>query len=94
MSRRDTWASWFPVLLKYTGLGMTVAQGIFWALTALLTGKGVYEPAMLLAFGSMYGVGEGADALRDLSTSKPTPADLCPKPPVISDSSSPCTEET
>lgn len=59
--------AWFPVALRYTGLAGVIFGALFWAATHLLTGQGVVEPSLLALFGSMLGLGEVADAFRELN---------------------------
>ncbi len=79
MSRRDSLLAWFPVVLKYTGIGMTILITLFWGLTYLISGQGVIEPALLAAFGSMYAVGEGSDAIRELKGPGPGASSTAPE---------------
>lgn len=76
MTQRDSLLAWFPVVLKYTGLGMTILMALFWAATFLITGSGAVEPALLALFGSMVGIGEAADAIRDFGLGRPNAADV------------------
>ncbi len=60
MTRRDSWLAWFPVALRFTGLAGVVFVAGVWLVTNRI------EPSLLALFGSMVGIGEGADAVRDL----------------------------
>lgn len=64
---RDSLLSWFPVALRYAGLAGVIFVAVVWLLTNRL------EPALLGLFGSMLGLGEGVDALKELSRSRSQP---------------------
>jgi hypothetical protein len=66
--RRDTLASWFPVVLRYSGLIMAF---VFVPLVWLLTGR--IEPLLLTAGCTAAGLGEAADAVRELAATKREP---------------------
>lgn len=59
---RESMLSWFPVALRYGGLVGVLFVAVVWLLTNRL------EPALLAMFGSMVGIGEAGDAIRELST--------------------------
>jgi hypothetical protein len=62
--------AWFPTALKWTGLVATVAFGVVWLVTALLGDALSPPPALLAAFGTMFGVGMGGEAYRELGKGK------------------------
>lgn len=53
---------WIPVILGAVGI---VFLTIFWAFT------GRIEPSLLALFGSLVGISEGVNAMRDLKNPKP-----------------------
>lgn len=59
--------SWFPVAMRFTGLLGVVFVAAVWLLTNRV------EPSLLALFGSMVGIGEGADAIRELGNRPPPP---------------------
>lgn len=61
MDRRSSLLEWFPVLTRYGGLTGVAFVVAFWALTNR------FEPTLLAFFGGMIGLGEGVDALKELS---------------------------
>lgn len=73
---RQTLSDWFPVVLRYVGLSVAF---VFVPVVWLLTGR--IEPLLLTAGCTAAGLGEGADALRDLARSKAAPPQTPRKPP-------------
>lgn len=77
MTKRDSWLSWFPVALRFTGLAGVVFVAGVWLVTDRI------EPSLLALFGSMVGIGEGADAVRDLvaaSADRAKAQEVSPRP--------------
>lgn len=71
---RQSLSDWFPVVLKYVGLFTAfVFTPTFWAVTVLVTGQGRLEPLILGAGLTAAGVGEGADAMRQLAAARQPP---------------------
>ena len=65
--KRESLDAWFPTVLKWTGLLGTVLLALLWAVTATLLPPAVAPPAALLAaFGTMFGVGQGTEAIREI----------------------------
>lgn len=60
MDRRSL-LEWFPVINRYGGILGVVFVAVVW----LVTNR--FEPGLLAFFGGMIGLGEGVDALKDLS---------------------------
>lgn len=69
---RESLLSWFPVALRFTGLAGVLFVAVVWLLTNRL------EPALLGLFGSMLGLGEGVDALKELAASRTPPPPSVP----------------
>ncbi len=67
---RESLAAWFPIVLRYGGLaGCLLFVPIVWLLTGRLAGE------LIGMFTAMWGLGEGADALREFSRSAPKAPD-------------------
>lgn len=64
MARPTTWLEWFPVLMRFGGFGFAAALGVVWFLTDRI------EPTLLAMAGGMMGVGEGADAIKELARAR------------------------
>ena len=65
---KDTYESWsraIAFLLKLTGLGGIVFIVVFWAFTEKI------ELAFLPFFGTLAGVGQGLDVLKEISQNRP-----------------------
>ncbi len=73
MSRRESLEEYFPVLLRYTGLAGVPFVAIVWLVTDRLSGE------LVAFFTLILGLGQGTDALRDFTRSRPTPPILGPR---------------
>lgn len=65
---KETYESWsraIAFLLKLTGLGGIVFIVVFWAFTSRI------ELAFLPFFGTLAGVGQGLDVLKEISQNRP-----------------------
>lgn len=69
-----SWMSWFPVAMRFTGLAGVVFVAAVWLLTNRV------EPSLLALFGSMVGIGEGADAIREAQRASSPPPPPLPLP--------------
>lgn len=61
----ESWSRTIAFLLKLTGLGGIVFIVVFWAFTEKI------ELAFLPFFGTLAGVGQGLDVLKEISQNRP-----------------------
>lgn len=70
----ERWSRFTAFMLKAVGVLGIIFVVIFWAITARI------ELAFLPFFGTMAGVGQGLDVLREISSSKGGDGDNVPQP--------------